>query len=187
FGLPGNEPASRNHQTYQFQDGFSWSFGKHTMKFGGDMALVFVKDGIPVDPRGTIVFFPTTGGTCENMPGTTTHIDCNSLTNYIDNFSGPGGTISKFFGNSIIHPFLPNYAPYIQDSWRIKQNLTLDLGLRYEYWGTPGNDLQFPSLDSRFGQGLAGAPFPGAFAAQQQGDKNNFAPRVGLAYTPPFL
>jgi len=187
YGLPGNEPASRNHQTYQFQDAFSWSFGKHTMKFGGDMALVFVKDGIPVDPRGTIIFFPTTGGTCENMPGTMTHIDCNSLTNYIDNFSGPGGTISKFFGNSIIHPFLPNYAPYIQDSWRIKQNLTLDLGLRYEYWGTPGNDLQFPSLDSRFGQGLAGAPFPGAFAAQQQGDKNNFAPRVGLAYTPHFL
>ncbi len=186
YGLPGNEPSSRNHQTYQFQDAFSWSFGKHTLKFGGDMALVFVKDGIPVDPRGTIVFFPTKKKSCGSLTVGGPGFDCNSLTNYIDNFSGPSGSITKFFGNTQIHPFLPNYAPYVQDTWRIKQNFTLDLGLRYEYWGTPGNDLQFPSLDSRFGQGLAGATFPSAFAAQQQGDKNNFAPRVGLAYTPRF-
>jgi carboxypeptidase family protein/TonB-dependent receptor-like protein len=187
FGLPGNEPSSRNHQTYQFQDAFSWSFGKHTLKFGGDMALVFAKDGIPVDPRGTITFFKTKNNSCEDIPGTATPTDCNSLTNYIDNFTGPSGTISKFFGNTQIHPFLPNYAPYIQDSWRIWQNFTLDLGLRYEFWGTPGNDLQYPSLDSRFGQGLTGATFPNAFSAQQQADKNNFAPRVGLAYTPHFF
>jgi hypothetical protein len=187
YGLPGNEPASRNHQTYQFQDAFSLSFGKHTLKFGGDMALIFVKDGIPVDPRGTITVFPTKNKSCETVPGTATKVDCNSLTNYIDNFTGPGGSITKFFGNTQIHPFLPNYAPYVEDTWRIKQNLTLDLGLRYEYWGTPGNDLQFPALDSRFGQGLVGATFPSAFAAEEQGDKNNFAPRVGLAYTPHFL
>jgi outer membrane receptor protein involved in Fe transport len=186
YGLPGNEPASRNHQTYQFQDAFSWSFGKHTLKFGGDMALVFVKDGIPVDPRGTIVFFPTKNNSCGSLTVGGPGFDCNSLTNYIDNFSGPSGSITKFFGNTEIHPFLPNYAPYVQDTWRIKQNLTLDLGLRYEYWGTPGNDLQFPSLDSRFGQGLAGATFPSVFGAQQVGDKNNFAPRIGLAYTPHF-
>jgi outer membrane receptor protein involved in Fe transport len=186
YGLPGNEPAGRNHQTYQFQDAFSWSFGKHTLKFGGDMALVFVKDAIPVDPRGTITVFGTKNKSCGTLPNTTTTFDCNSLTDYIDNFTGPGGSVTKFFGNTQIHPFLPNYAPYVQDSWRIKQNFTLDLGLRYEYWGTPGNDLQFPALDSRFGQGLAGAIFPTAFAAEQQGDKNNFAPRVGLAYTPHF-
>lgn len=186
FGLPGNSPSSRNHQTYQFQDAFNWSFGKHTLKFGGDMALVFAKDGIPVDPRGTITFTTTKNNSCEFIPGTSTKTDCNSLTNFIDNFSGPSGAISKFFGNTIIHPFLPNYAPYIQDTWRIRQNFTLDLGLRYEYWGTPGNNLQYPSLDSRFGQGLVGAPFPGAFSAQQQPDKNNFAPRIGIAYTPHF-
>jgi outer membrane receptor protein involved in Fe transport len=186
FGLPAGTPNSRNHQTYQFQDAFSLSFGKHTLKFGGDMALVFEKDGIPVDPRGTIQFFGTKNSSCETIPGTTTAVDCNSLTNYIDNFTGQGGSIAKFFGNSQVRPFLPNYAPYIEDTWRIKQNFTLDLGLRYEYWGTPGNDLQFPALDPRFGQGLAGATFPSAFAAPEQGDKNNFAPRVGLAYTPHF-
>jgi hypothetical protein len=177
LGLPGNEPTFRNHKTYQFQDAFSWSFGKHTLKFGGDVGLVFVQDGIPVDPRGT--FIVNGGGTC----GAST---CSALANYIDNFSGKGGNVSRFFGNTEVSPFAPNYAPYVQDTWRIRQNFTLDLGLRYEYWGTPENVLQFPALDSRFGQGLAGATFPSAFAAQQQGDKNNFAPRIGIAYTPHF-
>jgi Carboxypeptidase regulatory-like domain/TonB-dependent Receptor Plug Domain len=177
FGLPNNEPASRNHQTYQFQDAFSWSFGKHTLKFGGDMALVFVKDGIPVDPRGTITV--DSGGTCGASA-------CTDLANYIDNFTGNGGSVTKFFGNNTIQPFAPNYAPYIQDTWRVTQNFTLDLGLRYEYWGTPENNLQYPAIDPRFGQGLAGATFPSVFSAQEQGDKNNFAPRVGLAYTPHF-
>jgi hypothetical protein len=177
YGLPGNEPTFRNHQTYQFQDGFSWSFGKHTMKFGGDVGLVFIKDGIPVDPRGTFAVNP--GGSCGG--GT-----CSALANYIDNFSGKGGSVSRFFGNTTISPFAPNYAPYFEDTWRIKQNLTLNLGLRYEYWGTPENVLQFPALDARFSQGLAGATFPSVFAAQQQPDNNNFAPRVGFAYTPHF-
>jgi outer membrane receptor protein involved in Fe transport len=177
FGLPGNEPAFRDHQTYQFQDGFSWSMGRHTLKFGGDVALVFVSDGIPVDPRGTFNVFP--GGTC----GANT---CTGLANFIDNFSGQGGNVSRFFGNTNIHPFAPNYAPYVEDTWRVKPNLTLDLGLRYEFWGTPENALQFPALDSRFKQGLTGATFPDAFSAPEQPDKNNFAPRVGIAYTPHF-
>jgi hypothetical protein len=191
FGLPGNEPASRDHQTFQFQDGFSWSFGKHTLKFGGDVALVFVKDGIPVDTRGTLVVGPGTTpppGTapCGTDPQTNKAVTCNGLANFIDNFSGNGGSVSRFFGNSTIQPFAPNYAPYVEDTWRIKQNFTLDLGLRYEYWGTPENALQFPALDSRFHQGLAGATFPSAFAAQEQPNKKNFAPRVGFAYTPHF-
>jgi outer membrane receptor protein involved in Fe transport len=177
FGIPAGTPNSRNHQTYQFQDAFSWSFAKHTIKLGGDVALTFVKDGIPVDPRGTYTVFP--GGAC----GAAT---CTGLANYIDDFSGTGGNVSRFFGPNTISPFAPNYAPYVQDTWRIKSNLTLDLGLRYEYWGTPENVLQFPAIDPHLTQGLAGATFPSAFAAQQIGDKNNFSPRIGVAYTPHF-
>ena len=190
YGLPGNEPTFRNHQTFQFQDGFSWSFGKHTLKIGGDIGLVFVSDGIPVDPRGTISVNSATPATgfapCGVNPATTKAFKCSSLANYIDNFSGNGGSVTRFFGNTTVNPFAPNYAPYFEDTWRVKQNLTLDLGLRYEYWGTPENVLQFPAVDSRFGQGLTGATFPSVFAAKQQGDKNNFAPRIGLAYTPHF-
>jgi outer membrane receptor protein involved in Fe transport len=189
FGLPGNEPASRDHQTYQFQDGFSLSFGKHTVKFGGDVALVSIKDGIPVDTRGTLTVGPATpkAGTapCGTDPTSNKALTCTGLANYIDNFPGNGGSVSRFFGNSTIQPFAPNYAPYVEDTWRIKQNLTLDLGLRYEYWGTPENALQFPAIDtSKTTVGLVGATFPGTFGAQEQPDKNNFAPRVGLAYTP---
>jgi len=177
FGIPAGTPNSRNHKTYQFQDAFSWSFGKHSLKIGGDVALTFIKDGIPVDPRGTYTVFP--GGAC----GAAT---CTGLANYIDNFSGHGGNVSRFFGPNTISPFAPNYAPYVEDTWRIKSNFTLTLGLRYEFWGTPENVLQFPAIDPKLTQGLAGATFPSAFAAQQIADKNNFAPRVGIAYTPHF-
>jgi len=189
YGLPGNEPTFRNHQTFQFQDGLSWSFGKHTLRFGGDVGLVFVSDGIPVDPRGTVAFAPggaAPAGSPAGTPGPCGTVVCTSLANYIDNFTGTGGTVTKFFGNTTVNPFAPNYAPYAEDTWRIKQNFTLNLGLRYEYWGTPENVLQFPAVDSRFGQGLAGATFPSVFAAKQEGDKNNFAPRIGFAYTPHF-
>jgi outer membrane receptor protein involved in Fe transport len=187
YGLPGNEPTFRNHQTFQFQDGFSWSVGKHTLRFGGDIGLVFVSDGIPVDPRGTVAFAPGGKTAVAGTPGPCgLNKTCTSLANYIDNFIGTGGTVTKFFGNTTVNPFAPNYAPFFEDTWRVKQNFTLDLGLRYEYWGTPENVLQFPAVDSRFGSGLVGATFPSVFAAKQQADKNNFAPRIGFAYTPHF-
>jgi outer membrane receptor protein involved in Fe transport len=173
FGFPAGFPQFRNHRTYQFQDAYSWTLSRHTLKFGADVSLLFVSDGIPVDNRGTLTFNSGGGFT--------------GLANYVDNFAGNGGSIDLFSGNVVIHPFAPNYAPYVQDTWRIRSNLSLDLGLRYEYWGTPENVLQFPALNTRAaGVGLLNSTFPSAFAAPQQGDKNNFAPRVGLAYTPRF-
>ena len=94
YGLPGNEPTFRNHQTFQFQDGYSWSLGKHTLKFGGDIGLVFVSDGIPVDPRGTIAFAPGGKALSTDPPGTPGPCGanpCTGLANFIDNFSGTGG------------------------------------------------------------------------------------------------
>jgi hypothetical protein len=69
----------------------------------------------------------------------------------------------------------------------VSSNFTVNLGLRYEYWGTVGNILPFPTLNTQqFGRDLNGAVFPNYLSTKQQGDKNNFAPRIGLAYTPKF-
>ncbi|HXA07125.1 MAG TPA: hypothetical protein VNY30_19895, partial [Bryobacteraceae bacterium] len=98
-----------------------------------------------------------------------------------------GGSIDKVFGSPVTLPFLATYAPYVQDTWHLRQNLSVDLGLRYEYQSTLENSLQFPAVDTRLGVGLGGTSnFPGVFTSPQQGDKNNFAPRVGFAYTPRF-
>ena len=171
FGFETGFPQGRGHKTYQFQDALSYTVGRHTFKVGADVALLTVRDISPIDNRGEIIVRPGGGFT--------------GLANFIDDFTGVGGSIDKVFGSPVTLPFLATYAPYLQDTWHLRHNLSVDLGLRYEYQSTLENSLQFPSADTRLGIGLRGTSnFPGVFASQQQGDKNNFAPRVGFAYTP---
>jgi outer membrane receptor protein involved in Fe transport len=171
FGFATGFPQGRGHKTYQFQDALSYTVGRHTFKAGADVALLTVRDISPIDNRGLITVRPGGGFT--------------GLANFIDDFTGAGGSIDKVFGSPVTLPFLATYAPYVQDTWHLRPNLSVDLGLRYEYQSTLENSLQFPAVDTRLGIGLGGTTnFPGVFASPQQGDKNNFAPRVGFAYTP---
>jgi hypothetical protein len=86
-----------------------------------------------------------------------------------------------------------NLSYYVQDDWRIRPRLTLNLGLRYElpfpwvqpnnYWGTlhPGEQSQV------FKNAPLGMVFPGDPGVPRgliQTDKNNFAPRIGFAWDP---
>ncbi len=83
---------------------------------------------------------------------------------------------------------------FIEDTWRIRNDLTLTGGLRYEYWGTLANSLAFPAFNIGAGVGLPNATdpsystnlatFESLFSFKQVPDKRNFAPRLGLAYTP---
>ena len=177
LGIPLGIPQFRGHKSYQFQDAVTLTHGRHTIKFGADVDYLQVDDGIPFNSRGTLTY------NASRASGTTPAYT--ALGNFIDDFSGRSGSTSINFGNSEVQPFVGIYAPYGQDTWHLKQNLTLDLGLRYEYWGTVGNILPFPAINiQQFQFGLAGASFPSVFAAKQRGDKNDFAPRIGIAYTP---
>lgn len=181
LGIPTGIPQFRGHKSYQFQEALGYTLGRHTFKFGGDIDYLQVDDGVPFNSRGTITFEANKANATTGTPAYT------ALGNFVDNFTGPTGSLSINFGNPEVQPFVGIYAPYAQDTWHVKQNFTLNLGLRYEYWGTVGNILPFPTLDIRkFPQGLPGAVFPNYLATKQQGDKNNFAPRVGFAWTPKF-
>ncbi|MGH9756271.1 MAG: carboxypeptidase regulatory-like domain-containing protein, partial [Candidatus Acidiferrales bacterium] len=171
LGVSSGFPQGRGHKTWQAQEALSYTVGRHTIKGGIDLTFLSVRDEIPFNSRGDLSY--NTGG------GYT------SLGNFIDDFSGkiPAGA-SKVFGNPVVNPSVTLYMPYIQDTWRVKDNLTLDLGLRYEYWGTVENYLQYPAINMALGFGVPGAVFPNMYAYPQKPDKNNFAPRVGFAYTP---
>jgi outer membrane receptor protein involved in Fe transport len=180
LGFPSNLPQGRAHKSYQYQDALSYTVGRHTFKGGIDANHLSVVDSIPFNSRGTITF-------AQRVPGDTTScgtIGCTGLANFIDNFTGPSGAVNKVFGSPVLQPFVTTYAPYIQDTWRMKENLSLTLGLRYEYWGSPENVLQFPALNPNATVGLAGATFPSVYSSKQPLDRNNFGPRVGIAYTP---
>ena len=176
IGIDSNFPQGRAHKTFQVQDGLTSSFGRHTMKLGADITVLRVHDILPLNTRGTVEY--SFGGTCGG-------VTCSSLANFIANYTGKSpGTVSKGFGNPNLNTSTIMYAPYIEDTWRIKDNLTLDLGLRYEYWGALANALQYPALNLNIGFGVPGGVFPDLYSARQVPDKKNFAPRVGLAYTP---
>jgi outer membrane receptor protein involved in Fe transport len=179
LGIPTGEPQGRGHKSYQFQEALSYSVGRHTFKLGGDIDYLQVDDLIPFNSRGTISFFNNKAN------GTTPRYS--DLANFIDNFSGQGGAVAINFGNPEVQPFVGIYSPYVQDTWHLRPNFTLNLGLRYEYWGTVGNIVPFPSIDTtKFGFGVPGATLLDIASTKQQGYKKDFAPRVGFAYTPHF-
>jgi hypothetical protein len=170
LGIGGSFPDARAHKTTQVQEALTYSFGRHTITGGADIDNITVRDEIPFNSRGSISYEPGGG--------------YSGFANFIDDFTGTSGSISKTFGNPIVNPSVAMYAPYVQDTWRVKDNFSVSLGLRYEYWGTPENSLEFPAFNQALGFGVPGATFPALFSFQQEPDRNNFAPRIGFAYTP---
>src|SRR6266478_6661387 len=172
LGFPTALPQGRGHKSYQYQDALSMTLGRHTRKGGVDVNHLSVVDQIPFNSRGTILFADSSGQSSDAQlaagMGTCGAIDCTALANFVDNFTGVSGQIAKVFGNPTLQPFVTTYAPYIQDTWRLRENLSIDLGLRYEYYGTPENVLPFPALNTSAGFGLPGvglSGFPGVYAS----------------------
>ena len=165
-GLPAGFPQGRLFDNYQIQDTLSYTVGNHTLRFGGDVNIQRSRQEIPFNSRGVLTF---AGGGGFNAFG-----------NFVDQFSGRGGGGAAIqFGSPVIFPnaFYQNY--FINDSWRVRENLTLNLGLRYENYGTPFNAIPFPAF--------AGFDQPVETVALQRRDDNNFAPRFSFAYQPRFF
>lgn len=165
-GLPGVFPQGRRFNNYQFQETISHTAGNHSLRFGADLNVQRSTQDIPFNSRG-ILTFAGGGG-------------FNSFGNFVDRFSGRGGGGAAIqFGSPTIVPnaFYQNY--FIDDTWRVKENLTLNLGLRYENYGTPFNAIRFPAF--------GGFDQPVETVVRQQRDNNNFAPRFSFAYQPRFL
>ncbi len=180
IGVASNFPQGRAHNAWQVQEALSYAAGRHTIKGGVDITVLSLNDTLPLNTRGSITY--NSGGVFS------------SLGNFIDDFTGqdPGG-LSKGFGNPNLNSGATMFAPYIEDTWRIRNNLTLNVGLRYEYWGALANGLAFPAFNIDAGFGLPNATpayattpalFDSLFSFKQIPDKRNFAPRLGLAYTP---
>jgi carboxypeptidase family protein/TonB-dependent receptor-like protein len=186
FAYFGREPYSyiqRTEQRYQFTDNVSWTKGAHDFKFGGDFNY------LPLDAIFTVNY----GGVYDfgTIAASTLHFACDPTT-----IPACPSTVPKFpdlspvqaYGAGIPGDFIQGLGSpkdsfsnkplglFIQDSWRVRPNVTLNLGLRY--------DIEFPPK-FKPPQGLA-LPAYGLLGLQKgiQTDKNNFQPRIGLAYDP---
>ena len=118
------DPFSFVQNKYTGSEDLLWSRGAHNLRFGGEVKRVFSDANHPFPAGGTWTF-STLQGFLQNSPS---------------QYSGPtvsvkGVTASPFQDQpfSSVHRFRENdYAIYVQDDWRVRPTLNLNLGLRYE-------------------------------------------------------
>jgi hypothetical protein len=166
-------PQDRNHLLYQYQDALSLNLGHHNLKIGTDINHLHIIDSVPFNSRGLVTY--NRGGDCSSIGLT----NCSGLANYLDDFSGSGGSAAIQFGISKVTYGQTQQAYYFQDDWKLRPNLTLNYGLRYEYQSVPLNVLPFPAVDVN-----TALTDPLTRRVPVQSDRNNFGPRFGIAYTP---
>jgi len=204
FGQSSSLPQFFTDRQMQFQDHLSFLKGSHSLRTGGEYRRTFNASAFEATKNG--LFLP--------------HGVEELLT---DGFFGDeadavfGTAFGGFtFAQASVNPItrgLPEYyrgyranemAFYFQDDWKLRRNLTVNLGLRWEYFGPPHNFRK--GIDSNFYFGSPVTPVPnpttnaffpsnspliaslvtGSFQQRDHSiwekDNNNFAPRVGFAW-----
>jgi hypothetical protein len=164
FGGATNIPQFRYANNWQYQDTMSLVRGRHTFRFGADFLRQLARQHPPFNERGSFAYRASGGGVT-------------AFSNFLDDFGGNGGSLNRQFGSSLYHPNLFRHSYFFQDSWKTTQNLTLNLGLRYENFGMPVNTFTVAAFTDYD---------PVNFAAPHKVDpaNKNFAPTVGFAWNP---
>lgn len=195
WGLPGisftsfgglNDPTPRREldQTYTVSDTISWNHGKHNWRFGGDYRRILQSFHSARNAEGSFVF--TGFVTSQYATGSAQPI-ADTGYDFADFLLGyPQQTSLQFGANS--YNFRANaYDFFVQDDWRFRSNLSFNLGLRYEYNGpyTEANN-RIANLEVAPGFSAAVPVLAGGTNSNSlvHPDRNNFAPRIGIAWKP---
>ncbi|MDQ3254861.1 MAG: carboxypeptidase regulatory-like domain-containing protein, partial [Acidobacteriota bacterium] len=171
LGASSGVPQGRTANNYVIQDTMTYVRGDHTFRFGVDFLRQISTQTAPANPRGTLSYTATTG--------------YSAFANYVDDFGG-NGSATRDFGSPVYFPSLYRTAAFFQDRWKASEALTLTLGLRYEYFGTPFNKLRTPAFTGLFNVNPVTLTGPFSEPNQVEKDQNNFAPTLGIAYSPSF-
>jgi len=150
-------PRARTDINYQVIDNFSWKLARHDLKFGYEFRRTTVDQFFDAGYRG--------------------RLDFASLEDFLSGTLS-GGRAAR--GNSSRNTFQNSHAGYLQDTFRWSPQLTLNLGLRWDYFGVIGeeNDL-LSNFDKAVGLRQVGsAGLPRLYGR----DLNNFSPRLGFAW-----
>jgi len=189
-GLSGPAPSRELDQTYSISDTVIWNHGKHNVRFGGDYRRILQGFRSARNAEGSFVF--TGFATAEYLPGSAQPV-LNTGSDFADFLLGLPQQTSLQSGTTDYEFRANSYDSFVQDDWRIFPNLSLNLGLRYEYNGpfietgdrianldvsySPESVAAFRVLPGQTGT-YAGV-YPSTLVRP---DRNNFAPRLGLAW-----
>ncbi|MBV9436981.1 MAG: TonB-dependent receptor [Acidobacteria bacterium] len=163
-----------NNQTFAWSESLFVRRGKHNLRFGGDFRRIYNDTRSSQNARGSFTF---TGFATGN--------------DFADFLLGLP-QLTSIQGGSTTYGFRQNFWDlFIQDDWRASGNLSFNLGLRYEYISpfseqnnrivnldlNPAISAAVPVLPGGIG------PFTGGFPVSLvEPDRNNFAPRIGIAW-----
>lgn len=166
YGFASNIPQGRIVKATQVQDNANWSFHSHQITFGGEFDY----------QNSPNVFLPNTSGTF-SFQG-------------INYALGGVGSLSLANGNPGIPFKEPDFAGYFQDDWKVTRDLTLNLGLRWEFFKQAVNLLHDESVARQTGPNpiwLTTLPLSLTTFPYIPENYKNFEPRVGFAYNPPMF
>ena len=199
WGIPGinftsfgglNDPIPRREldQTYTISDTLSWYHGKHNWRFGGDYRRILQSFRSARNAEGTFTFtgLATSQLSAGQAVPDTGYDFADFLLGLPQQTTLQSGTDSyDFRANS--------FDVYAQDDWRLRPSLSLNLGIRYEY-NSPFTETQNRIANLDVAQAFTSAvvvlpgqsgAFNGVFPASLiRPDRNDWAPRVGLAWRP---
>ena len=167
IGPATNVPQGRAVRVAQFSDNLSWTKGRHSMLIGVDYRNL--DNSVPFLPNLNGAFrFSTTARIVANAPTFVTIVAGKPTITYKEN--------DQFY--------------YFQDDFKVRDNLTLNLGIRYEYTGQPINTLHDLTLARENDPNTAiwrqSLPIDVRTVPKIPVDKNNWAPRIGFAWSPRF-
>lgn len=178
FGRPFFLPVPEVDTRLQFTDNFTVIRGKHTVKFGVDLNRTKTSQTFIGFARGRYIF---AGGTINDaITGFQNYINGTSaagLALYLQ-FAPIGNRSVEDAGTQAFAQFEPGI--YVQDNWNVRQNLTLNLGLRWEGQYHPGTIT--PPQNTRYGQFLNDPRFPSDGSIPDF--TGGWQPRFGFSYSP---
>ncbi|HKD06910.1 MAG TPA: carboxypeptidase regulatory-like domain-containing protein [Bryobacteraceae bacterium] len=149
-------PQSQIQNTYQLNDNVTWTRGRHTLQFGFDGRRSIAPSVFVQRERGDYEY--------------------STLDLYLHDIT-PDLVAQRTLGNPTYYGNDWRLYGYVSDAWRYRPNFTINLGLRYEYT-TPPLSAQTQSLNSI-------SNVPGVLTFNNpQAQKTNFAPRVGVVWSP---
>ncbi len=190
---PGNGIPFGGPQNFiQLYEDLSYTFGKHSLRFGG--SFEYLQDNRTFGAYETAGEYLGTGDVSALS---------NLVTGVLHQFQVAINPQGEYPGSTVSLPLGPpsfsrsnrykEYALYVQDSWKLQPRLTVNLGLRWEYYGVPHNanpnldsNWYYPSGEINTPLGYANGklmPVPQSpIGSLWEKDYKNFAPRVGMAW-----
>src|SRR5579862_644617 len=165
LGPDSQAPQFTIQNTYQFVDNISWTRGAHTFKFGGEYRWYISPQSFTQRQRGDYEY--------------------NSTKLFLDDLS-PDNVGERSQGSLTYYGNQKAIYWYANDNWKVKPNLTFDLGIRYEYTTISSSEAHqtLNTISNTPSIIVGGAVNQPLLFNAPQAPKNNWAPRIGVAYSP---